>query len=276
MSFPEGKTELSQPTDATDIVDLSRYPIADPDSAESAACAAQSRQDFLAAGLCILPNFVKPDALQLLADEGNAVANKAYFCRSTHNAYLTDDDSGLPAGDAARRQESTFVGSVAYDLLGDDSELKRLYLWEPLRRFIGAILGKTAFYRLADPLGACSINVFVDGGEHGWHFDESEFSVTLMLQQPATGGDFEYVTGIRGHADEKQLLEGILNGDRSRVVQLPFTPGTLLIFGGRQTIHRVTQVRGSTPRLVPVLCYSDTPDHGNSDTVRKLFWGRTG
>ncbi len=31
---------MGQPTDATDIVDLSRYPIADPDSAESAACGA--------------------------------------------------------------------------------------------------------------------------------------------------------------------------------------------------------------------------------------------
>jgi hypothetical protein len=266
---------LSHPTDAADIVDLSRYPIADPDSADSSACATQYRQNFLTAGLCILPNFVKPDALQILVDEGNAVAKQAYFCRSTHNAYLTDDDPDLPADDSARRQEATFVGSVAYDLLGDSSLLKRLYLWEPLRHFVGAVLGKDEFYRLADPLGACSINVFVDGGQHGWHFDESEFSVTLMMQQPTTGGDFEYVTGIRGHDDEKKLLEDILNGHRSQVVRLPFTPGTLLIFGGRQTIHRVTRVRGSVPRLVPVLCYSDIPNHSNSETVRKLFWGRT-
>jgi len=271
---------LAQSTDATDIVDLSRYPIADPDSAESAACAAQYRQDFLAAGLCALPNFVKPDALQTLVDEGNAVANQAYFCRSTHNAYLTDDDADLPADDAARRQEATFVGSVAYDLLDEGSSLKRLYLWEPLRHFVGAILGKSEFYRLADPLGACSINVFVDGGQHGWHFDESEFSVTLMMQRPTIGGAFEYVTGIRGHDDEKQLLQDLLDGDGDsdgkRIVQLPFTPGTLLIFGGHQTIHRVTEVRGSVPRLVPVLCYSDTPNHSNSETVRKLFWGRSG
>lgn len=267
---------LDQSTDATDIVDLSRYPIADTNSAESSACTAQHRQDFLANGLSILPDFVKPDALQILVDEGNAVAKQAYFCRNTHNAYLTDDDSDLPADDAARRQEATFVGSVAYDLLGNGSSLKRLYLWEPLRHFVGAVLGKNEFYRLADPLGACSINVFVDGGQHGWHFDESEFSVTLMMQQPTIGGAFEYVTGIRGHDDEKKLLQDILDGDRRNIVQLPFTPGTLLIFGGRQTIHRVTQVRGSIPRLVPVLCYSDTANRSNSETVRKLFWGRTG
>ena len=267
---------MSQTAGAADIVDLSRYPIADSESAEGATCAAQYRREFLETGLCILPNFVKPDALRRLADEGNAIADQAYFCKSSHNVYLTDDGSDLLENDVALRQEKTFVGSVAYDRIGDGSMLQCLYLWEPLRHFIGAVLDKSELYRSADPLGACSINVFVDGGEHGWHFDEAEFSVTLMLQQPNIGGDFEYVTGIRGTDDEKDILEDILNGGRSRVVQLPFAPGTLLIFGGHHTIHRVTQVRGSVPRLVPVLCYSETPNHTNSETVRRLFWGRTG
>jgi hypothetical protein len=265
---------LSQSTDAADIVDLARYPITDLESADGAACVVKNRQDFIESGLCILPNFIKADALRKLASEGNAVTDQAYFCKSTHNVYLTDEDGGLPADDVANRQEQTFVGSVAYDRIGEDSMLKRLYLWEPLRQFISSVLGKSEFYRLADPLGACSINVFVDGGQHGWHFDESEFSVTLMLQQPEIGGDFEYVSGIRSCDDEKKLLADILNGDRSRVVQLPFTPGTLLIFGGRQTVHRVTEVRGFVPRLVPVFCYSEIPNHVNSEKVRRLFWGR--
>lgn len=265
---------MSQTADAADIVNLARYPIADLESPVGAACVLRHRQNYLGTGLCMLPKFIREDALHKLADEGNAVADQAYFCESTHNVYLTDDDPSLPADDVARRQENTFVGSVAYDRIGKDSTLRRLYLWEPLRQFIGAVLGKLEFYRLADPLGACSINVFVNGGKHGWHFDESEYSVTLMLQQPEEGGAFEYVTGIRGIDNETQLLTELLDGDRSRVVQLPFTPGALLIFGGNKTVHRVTEVRGSVPRLVPVLCYSDIPNHVNSEKVRKLFWGR--
>ena len=118
--------------------------------------------------------------------------------------------------------------------------------------------------------------MFVNGGEHGWHFDESEFTVTLMLQAPESGGTFEYVPQIRGAADEKEIVASVLDGDRNRVVEMPFTPGTLLIFGGNQTIHRVTRVRGKRPRLVPVLCFSEQQDQKNSATVRKLFWGRTG
>lgn len=257
-------------------VNLARYPIANLDSAAGAAFAQQCRQEYLASGLCMLPDFILPEALESLAAEANAISDKAYFCNSSHNAYLTEDDPDLPANDVAKRQEQTYVGSVAYDCIDENSHLRRLYQWNPLKDFIGFVLGKSEFHRFADPLGACSINVFVDGGEHGWHFDESEFTVTLMLQPPQSGGAFEYVPQIRGLANEKEIVAKILNGERDQVVDLPFTAGTLLIFGGRQTIHRVTRVYGSRPRLVPVLCYSERPNQQNSESVRKLFWGRTG
>ena len=124
-------------------------------------------------------------------------------------------------------------------------------------------------------MGACSINVYVDGGEHGWHFDESKFTITLLLQQPDEGGLFEYVPQIRGLDNEKEIVQGVLDGSRQGVMQLPFTPGTLLVFAGSQTIHRVTRVSGPIPRLVPILCFGETPDLVNSEEVRKLFWGRT-
>ena len=147
---------------------------------------------------------------------------------------------------------------------------------DPLKDFVGAVLGKERLHRFADPLGACSVNVFVDGGEHGWHFDESEFTVTLMLQPPESGGAFEYVPRIRGREDEQAIVGAVLNGGRAGVVELPFTAGALLVFGGRQTLHRVTRVHGARPRLVPVLCYAERPGLRNSEAVRKLFWGRTG
>ena len=80
----------------------------------------------------------------------------------------------------------------------------------------------------------------------------------------------------RNLENEKQIVQHLLDGHRAGVVQLPFTPGSLLIFGGRQTIHRVTLVHRDVPRLVPVFCYAEQPDRVNSKIVRKLFWGRTG
>ena len=262
--------------DAAHMVDLARYPIADPGSTAGAAFRQACRERFLEDGLCVLPEFIRPEALEALAREAEGSTGDAWFCRNTHNVYLTTHDPGTPAGDVAGRQERTFVGSVPYDRIEEDSSLRRLYLWDPLKDFVGAVLGKERLYRFADPLGACSVNVFVDGGGHGWHFDESEFTVTLMLRPPESGGSFEYVPRIRGREDEKAIVGAVLDGDRGSVIELPFTAGTLLIFGGRQTLHRVTRVRGARPRLVPVLCYGERPGLENSEAVRKLFWGRTG
>ena len=261
--------------DARNMVNLAQYPIVDLESADGAAFARSCREEYLQTGLCMLEGFILPNALQTLAEEAQGVAGDAYFCKSSHNAYLTSNDSDA-ADDVASRQEQTFVGSVPYDRIDPKSQLNSLYQWDPLKNFIGQVLGKEALHRFADPFGACSINVFVDGGEHGWHFDESEFTVTLMLQPPEVGGVFEYVPLIRGRDDEKKTVADLLDGKRDGVVELPFSPGTLLIFGGNQTIHRVTRVQGDRPRLVPVLCFSETPGQVNSESVRQLFWGRTG
>jgi len=261
---------------AAEMVNLARYPIADLNSVEAVEFAEQCRQQYLETGLCMLPDFITADAHRILTAEANSISGQAYFCKSTHNAYLSDDDDNLPADDVARRQEHTFVGSVPYDQIAENTHLRQLYCWDPLKDFIGYVLDKSEFYRFADPLGACSINVFVEGGEHGWHFDESEFTVTLMLQAPESGGAFEYVPQIRGNANEKEIVAGILDGDRSQVVELPFRAATLLIFGGSQTIHRVTRVHGKRPRLVPVLSFAEQEDAKNSDAVRELFWGRAG
>lgn len=259
---------------ASNLIDLSTYPVMDLNNAECRAFAEKCRLEYQQTGLCRLPGFVKPAALDALAAEAGLFSDKAYYCKSTHNAYLNHGDDSLDKEDVTNRQEHTFVGSVAYDHLPADSYLKQLYLWDPLKDFIGHVLGKSPFYRFADPFGACSINVFVEGGEHGWHFDESEYTVTLMLQAPETGGAFETVPLIRGMANEKEIVGGVLDGNRSDVVELEFSAGTLLIFGGNQTLHRVTRVMGDRARLVPVLCYAEEPDLVNSEAVRQLFWGR--
>ena len=224
----------------------------------------------------MLPEFLRPEALEILVEEVNGCIGDAWFCDGTHSVHLEEGDSGVSAEGIAGRQGRTFVGSVPYDRLGEDSALRRLFLWDPLKDFVGAVLGLPRLHRFEDPLGACSVNVFVEGGEHGWHFDESEFSVTLMLQAPEAGGSFEYVPRIRGSEDEDAIVAAVLDGDRDRVQELRFTPGALLVFGGRQTLHRVTRVGGSRPRLVPVLTYAERPGLTNSEAVRMLFWGRTG
>ena len=44
--------------------------------------------------------------------------------------------------------------------------------------------------------------------QHAWHFDESEYSTTLMIQKPEKGGIFQYSEKIRNNSDE--LVENVV------------------------------------------------------------------
>ena len=181
-----------------EILNLERYPIDGADPGTQAEFVSACHQTYIQTGLCELPDFILAEALSHLAAEANSFSSHAYFCNSAHNAYLDDGQPGEDSDRVENRMEKTFVGSVPYDRINKQSMISQLYQWDPLKNFIAGVLGKKEFYRFSDPFGACSINVFIDNGEHGWHFDESEFTITLMLQPPETGGDFEYVAKIRG------------------------------------------------------------------------------
>ena len=82
----------------------------------------------------------------------------------------------------------TSVASLAYDKLNRDGPLLALYHSEHFRQFLEQVLGLDSLYRLEDPLGAASINIFPPGTAHNWHFDEVSifclmffFPFTLIL-----------------------------------------------------------------------------------------------
>ena len=57
---------------------------------------------------------------------------------------------------------------------------------------------------------------------------------------------------------------------------LPLAPGTLNVFKGRNTAHRVTAVDGGRARIIAVFSYYETPEFTFSETERLGFYGRTG
>ena len=96
-------------------------------------------------------------------------------------------DPKLPETHVRNMTMQTRVASTAYDEV--QGPLRRLYEYDGLVEFLRAVLDQP-LYRLADPLGACSVNIFRPGWFHAWHFDETEYTTTLALQQSESGGDF--------------------------------------------------------------------------------------
>lgn len=264
-------------TSAAEYVNLTRYPLDNPESPRSRELIKDCQEKMRDSGVCQLTEFLTPDAVATMRAEAEAIEHHAFFCHNTHNSYLAPDDASFPEDHPRRMRHRTDVGSVPYDRIDESSALRSLYLWKPLVQFVARVLEREQLHYFADPLGALSINVFRDGGGHAWHFDEAEFTNTIMLQPAEEGGLFEYVANIRTPGNENyEAVAQVLAGNYPDIQRLPFEPGSFLLFAGQNTIHRVTEVRGSHSRLVPVLCYTEQPGMTNTDEVRKLFWGRTG
>ena len=68
-----------------------------------------------------------------------------------------------------------------------------------------------------------------------------------------------------------RVLDG--ESDRERLV---FSDGMLVLFRGRNTLHRVTPVRESRERIQVVLAYNTEPGVSLSESARMTFYGRLG
>ena len=269
---------MTHPADSpADLVDLARYPILDPGGAALRPVLDWARAQLRETGACEVPGFLTAAGLETVRADAQALASTAYRGEGYGTAYLELPDFALPEDHPRRWIGRAAVGVVAYDMFPPDSPLRRLYEWDPFMRFIEAVLERGVLHRYADPLGALNLAVMGDGDELQWHFDQTDFVVSLAVQDADEGGDFEVAPRIRSAADERyEAVGAVLRGERDDVVRLPMTPGTLLIFEGRHSVHRVSRIAGATDRLVGLLAYDTKPGTCSTELLRLARYGRTG
>ena len=259
-----------------DVVDLGRYPINDPVSPAYLALVQACQDQLRDQGVAQLAGFLTPAAVGQMLAVASQLTAQAWASDQTHTVYFEPpDDSEGPDHPRALMQHSA-KKAIAYDRIPADAPIRRLYESDDLTGFIAAVLGKRVLYRSADPLDALEIAVFGDGDELGWHFDNSEFSVTVMYQQAEAGGHFDYYPWLRNRQDENYpAVQEILRGGSEDAIRLPGSPGTLAVFRGQHALHRVAAVGGSLPRINSVLTYGEHPDMKLNELTQKLFYGRT-
>ena len=294
-----------------------RYPwLSNLQSPEAQTALKDARRTYMEKGAVTWPQFVTADALSTIVQQASAAANAAFTTDSTHTAYLRDPDyEKFPRNSVYNHQMRTQVASIAFDELPADSPLATLYQHPTLLQVVSYV-ATGAFDKLflsADPLGCCSINVFRPGYHHSFHFDESVFSTTLMIQEasPTSTGLFQYppplrvslqdlalsdvASAITAYDNETQIPVTLTEVRKSSVASgtndtpisttgappplytLDFSAGTLSLFCGSRSLHRVTRVATDSPqdRLVAVMAYSTQPGFCNSAAVQKMFWGRS-
>ncbi|WP_300014781.1 arpA protein [Pseudonocardia sp.] len=250
-----------------DVVDVERYLGDRWDDT-----VAWARRELAVTGCCVLSGFVPPGLHETLRREGARIAPQAYFGVETVNVYNTDPDPTLPAGHPAAVTMERGNAFVARDAIPPGAIIEQLYTSAAFRRFVADCFDRPAVHELADPLAGLVLNVVDPGRSHPWHFDTNELTVSLLTQAADDGGVFEYCPNIRSAGVENiDGVRAVLDG-HATPQRLTLNPGDLQLFKGRYSLHRVTPVRGRTPRHSAIFAYSEQPGVlGTVSRTRQLF-----
>lgn len=256
----------------TDHIAVGVHPITD------AAYVEQCRSELDVAGALVLNNFFAQHTIEQIVKASAPKEAGAYYANSTHNAYLTPIDETLPSDHPRNRQIVSSKGLIADDELPDDSPLRAVYNDPDFRTFLCGVLGVDSLHPYDDDLSSINVHFAAEGMELGWHFDNSAFAVTMLLQAPVGGGIFEFVPHVRDADAGDQAYEtvGRILDREVPVETLDFDPGALVLFRGRNALHRVTPTRGDVTRMLVVFAFNDQPDVALSDSALTTFYGRLG
>jgi len=251
-----------------DYVNLSAFPLHQPESTAFQNLVKDWRSKLSATGLINLANFLTSEGVEQFRAEVYERLPLAFHSVHGAQAYFNKMPGEFP---------SDALGSDTH-CLGhhnlQNSAMNALYQWEPLRNFIAALTGNPKVYLHEDPTNALVVQIYKPGCWTGWHFDRAVFTTIVNLGEPEAGGKFECAPDIRteenpGYDDVRDVLLGKSN----RVAQHDMKAGSLTLMLGRYSLHRVTPVEQESDRISLVLKYETEPGVFISAEDRKHIYG---
>jgi hypothetical protein len=258
------------------ILDLDRYPLDKPGTGQWQALVDRCKADLGRDGMFNLEGLVRGDALARIVAEVKPVMDTLSFVHSReHNIYFMKSIAGLPDDHPALVKTKTTNHTVCADQI-PQSLIACIYEWSPMIMFLSATMDKNALYPMRDWLARMNVMAYRDGEALNWHFDRSEYTTTLLLQSPEEGGEFVYRSDLRTADDPNyEGVARLMRGEDPEVKTLKVSAGTLNVFKGKNTAHKVSTVRGNRERMIAVFTYYEKPGVMFSREEQIGFYGRT-
>ena len=260
---------------ALELIDLDRYPIADISQGEGAQFLKECQDQMDRDGWCNFDGFIKPEALALLEAEANELLPTAEVLTIKRTIYQGAVDPSAPKDDPRRAEYTHVARQLADDQIPAQSLLQQLYKSELLTDFVRQVQKKKTLYRCADEFQALNVVSLEPGSWHAWHYDTTECTITLLLQAAENGGEFTFIPNSRtDETEDRESVDRLLSGDMSVAQTFSRGAGTFTLFRGGYSLHGVTRVEGSIPRVTAIMTYSEEPDEVMSDDVNIRIYGK--
>ncbi len=226
--------------------------------------------------ILVLNNFLTKKCLNELIIEALQLEKKAFYCSQNHTILLNKYDNSLDKKDPLNFKVKSNKGCVPHDLLSKNSNLNVIYKSHIFKKFLKDVLSLKELFPYADSLSSINYNYYQKDQQLGWHFDNASFAITLMIQSADKGGEFEYVNKGRDHNKNyinksyiKKILENSIKPNKINA-----EAGTLVLFYGRNYLHRVTPVKSKNSRILVTLNYNEEEGTKLSENARLTFFGR--
>lgn len=257
------------------ILNLELYPLHQPGSVAWSALVEKCQTDLAHDGMFNLEGFVKPEALNNAVSELRPIIDTlAFVHKRRHNIYFKKEILGLAADHPALTMTETVNHTVCYDQI-PNSIPAWIYEWPPFIVFLAATMKLEFLFPMRDSLARINVMIYRDGEQLNWHFDRSEFTTTLLLQAPEQGGDFVYRSDLRSENDPNyEGVARLLRNQDDQVKTLKLSAGTLNVFRGKNTAHKVSTIKGDRERIISVFSYFDRPGVMFSKEDQIGFYGR--
>ncbi len=252
------------------IVDFSNHPIDDLQYINK--CNSYIKEN----SILVLENFLLNSSLNKILNEAKLLEKEAFYCQQKHTILLKKQSSDYDQDDPLNILMTSDKGCVPHDLIEKNSDLNILYQSDIFKNFIIKVLDLEKIYPYVDKLSSVNLNYYQKGQQLGWHFDNASFAITLMIQSSPEGGEFEYISeGRDTNKDfiDKDIISKIISGSE-KPNKLNANDGTLILFYGRNYLHRVTPVESEIPRILVTLNYNEENNVELSENARLTFFGR--
>ena len=225
-------------------------------------------------GILVFDSFISSAGLVEIQKEAAILKPNSYKSSSEYNVYVSDYDDKFPSESPRNRIMSTTKKCIPNDLIPKDSILQKLYDSSYLKIFFCELLGKDNLYPYEDSLSSINVNYYDKGDALGWHFDNSDFTITLLVKNCIKGGiyeffnDMRYKNGKEDYAFVQRILDNKVSGTKVDSFE-----GDLMIFKGNKSIHQVTAVEEGE-RILVTFNYNTKMGVSLSEKSRETFFGR--
>jgi hypothetical protein len=258
--------------DLQDIIDFKLHPVDDLNFYIK-----RCRSELKKNSILFLNSFLTEESLSNLQRESQSLHNKAFYCSQNHNVLLTEKNTQLDDNHPCNIEVVSDKGCVPHDLIPEKSSLRIIYNSSLFKKFIQALLSVEKIYPYADTLSSINYNYYEKNQQLGWHFDNASFAISLMVQSPESGGNFQYVVNARNvekNILNTQLIDSVLQ-NKYHANEFQIKEGALVLFYGSNYLHRVTPVTSNKLRVLVTLNYNLQKNIKLSKNARLTFFGRT-